>query len=99
MKYKILTTAKFDKWFKGIKDKMTRYRLEARINQVARGNFGDCKPIDSNVNELRFFFAGGIRIYYTIRGNEVVLLLNGGDKSTQSKDIATAKDLFKQLGE
>ncbi|UQB43232.1 type II toxin-antitoxin system RelE/ParE family toxin [Thiomicrospira microaerophila] len=99
MKYRILTTTKFDKWFKSIKDKMTRYRLEARINQVARGNFGDWKPIDSNVNELRFFFAGGVRIYYIIRENEIVLLLNGGDKSTQSRDIATAKDLFSQLGE
>lgn len=99
MKFIIVTTAKFDKWFKSIKDKTTRYRLESKINQVARGNFGDHKPIDSNIGELRFFFAGGIRIYYTIRGNEIVLLLNGGDKSTQSKDIATAKDLFSQLGE
>ncbi|WP_178861677.1 type II toxin-antitoxin system RelE/ParE family toxin [Thiomicrorhabdus cannonii] len=99
MKYKILTTAKFNKWFKSIKDKQTKYRLEARINQVANGHFGDSKPIDADIHELRFFFAGGIRIYYTVRGTEVVLLLNGGDKSTQTKDIEQAKNLFKQLGE
>ena len=97
MKYKILTTAKFDKWFKGLKDKKTRFRIESRINQVSKGNFGDTKAIDANISELRFFFAGGIRIYYTLQGSEIVLLINGGDKSSQSKDIATAKALFEQL--
>ena len=97
MVYKLLTTHKFDKWFQSLKDKKVRYRLEARISQIQSGHFGDTKPLSAEWNELRFFFGGGIRIYYAIRGDEIIILLNGGDKSSQSKDIKTAKELLTKL--
>lgn len=61
------------------------------------GNFGDCKSIDKQISELRFFLGAGYRIYYTIKGDEIILLLNGGDKSSQAKDIKQAKDILKEL--
>ena len=69
----------------------------ARLDRVAHGNFGDVKEIDSSINEMRFFFGSGYRIYYVIRGNTIVLLLNGGDKKSQKKDIEKAKELYKAL--
>ena len=99
MKYKILTTQKFDKWFKSIKDKRIRFRIEARLSQAASGHFGDHKMIDGNISELRFFFGGGLRIYFTVRNEEIILLLNGGDKSNQSNDIEQALALFDQMEE
>ena len=99
MKYKLLTTHKFDKWFKSIKDKRTRFRIEARLNQVSNGYFGDHKLIDAQIGELRFFFGGGLRIYYTIRAEEIILLLNGGDKTSQKNDIEQSITLFNQLEE
>ncbi|MBE0506488.1 MAG: type II toxin-antitoxin system RelE/ParE family toxin [Marinospirillum sp.] len=99
MEYQLLTTTKFDKWFSSIKDKSTRFRVEARLSQLSSGHFGDHKSIDSNISELRCFFGGGLRIYYTVRNTTVILLLTGGDKSTQSRDIEQAVTLFKQLEE
>ena len=97
MNYEIRTTAIFNKWHSKIKDKSARFRLEARLSRIAEGNFGDAKPISHNLFELRFFFGGGFRIYYTIRAGEIVLLLCGGDKSTQSSDIEQAKKLLDEL--
>jgi putative addiction module killer protein len=84
---------------KSIKDKRTRFRIEARLNQVSNGYFGDHKLIDAQIGELRFFFGGGLRIYYTIRAEEIILLLNGGDKTSQKNDIEQSITLFNQLEE
>ncbi len=97
MNYEIQTTITFDKWFSKIKDKSTKYRLEARLSRVTKGNFGDVEAVASCLFELRFFFGGGIRIYYTMIGGKIVLLLCGGDKSTQSSDIVQAKKLLDEL--
>jgi putative addiction module killer protein len=97
MTYLIHTTAIFDKWFNSLKDKATRYRLETRLSRITKGHFGDVKPIDIDLFELRFFFGSGFRIYYTVRGSEIVLLLCGGDKSSQSSDIEMAKKLLNAL--
>ena len=97
MNYEIHTTPIFDKWYSKIKDKSVRYRLEARLSRIAGGNFGDAKSVGSSLFELRFFFGGGFRIYYTIIASEIVLLLCGGDKSTQSSDIEQAKKLLDEL--
>lgn len=97
MNYTISTTAIFDKWFYKIKDKSVRYRLETRFSRIIKGNFGDTKQLDNSLFELRFFFGGGIRIYYTIKGNKFVLLLCGGDKSSQEDDIQLAKKLLHNL--
>ena len=97
MKYEIETTEDFDKWLGKIRDKSVLHRFDVRFNRIAKGNFGDVKQIDTNLFEIRFFFGGGFRIYYTIRNDTIILLLCGGDKSTQSRDIARAKELLNWL--
>ena len=97
MKYEIETTLEFDKWLRKIRDKTVLHRFDIRFNRIAKGNFGDAKQIATNLFELRFFFGSGYRIYYTVRNNKIILLLCGGNKSTQSKDIVKAKSLLSQL--
>jgi len=95
MKYSLRSTKQYKKWFAGLKDSRVKVKILARLNRVENGNFGDFKQISERLFELRFFFAGGLRIYYSIQNDTVVLLLAGGDKSTQAKDIAKAHDLIR----
>jgi len=97
MKYTLRSTTQYNKWFAGLKDPRVKVKILARLNRVENGNFGDFKQISTNLFELRLFFAGGLRIYYTIQDDKLVLLLAGGDKSTQAKDIAKAHDLIDEL--
>lgn len=85
----------YEKWYNGIRDSAVRRRISARLVSLAQGNFGDHKSVGEGVWELRLNFAGGIRIYYMKRGLTVVLLLAGGDKSTQKADIRIAKEIAK----
>ncbi len=75
-------------------DSITRKRINQRILRIEDGNFGDCKKISKNISELRFAFGKGYRIYYTEENNKIILLINGGDKSKQSKDIEKAQELL-----
>ena len=97
MKYTLRSTKRYNRWFAGLKDSKTKVKILARLNRTENGNFGDFKHVSENLFELRFFFAGGLRIYYTIHNDKVILLLAGGDKSTQAKDIAKAHDLIDEL--
>lgn len=97
MNYQIRTTKQFDKWLRSIKNLQTRDRLVQRIANMRLGYFGDHKTIANNLYELRFFFGAGYRVYYTIRENQLILLLCGGDKDTQTKDISLAKRLLNEL--
>lgn len=97
--YSIYTTEVFDKWFSKLKDQQAKKRIQVRIDRVEDGNFGDSEPIGEGVSELRFFFGSGYRVYYCQQGQSVVILLAGGDKSTQSKDIKLALQLAKELEE
>lgn len=97
MKYELDKTDIVDKWLNSRKNQSYRNRLLARFQRIQNGNFGDFKLIASNLFELRFFFGSGLRIYYTIRHKKVVLLLVGGDKSSQRKDIEKAKRLLDDL--
>ena len=97
MEHEIATTDHFNKWFKGLKDAVTKQKILARFARIENGDFDDFKQIDSNLFELRFFFDGGFRIYYAIHDTRIVLLLIGGDKSSQSKDIKKAKKLLGEL--
>ena len=97
MKYELETTQDFDKWLKQIRDKRVLHRFDVRFNRISNGNFGDAKQVGANLFELRFFFGSGYRIYYTVRKQKIVLLLCGGDKSSQSKDITQAKNLLELL--
>jgi putative addiction module killer protein len=97
MRYEIETTNLFDKWLAGIKDIPSRARIYHRFDHVRLGNFGDHKSLGDNLFELRLFFGPGYRVYYTIKGTTIVLLLCGGDKSSQGKDIVKAKDILNRL--
>ena len=93
----IYTTETFDVWFDGLRDKHAARRIQTRIDRAEDGNFGDCEPVGEGVSEMRIHYGPGYRVYFTQRGMEIVILLAGGDKSTQSKDIKTALDIARQL--
>ena len=93
----IHTTEAFDVWFSGLKDKQAARRVQVRIDRAEDGNFGDCAPVGEGVSEMRVHYGPGYRVYFVQRGMEVVILLAGGDKSTQSGDIKTALDIARQL--
>lgn len=97
MKYILQSTQTFKAWLDDLKDRVTLNKVLNRLDRVSNGNFGDCKPLSGNLFELRFVFGAGIRIYYTIKDQQVVLLLAGGDKSSQSRDIEKAKAILKAL--
>ena len=87
----------FTKWFEGLKDRRAKARIQARIDRVEMNNFGDVAPVGEGVSELRIFYGPGYRVYFVQRGSVVVILLSGGDKSTQSADIAKAKEIASQI--
>ena len=93
----IQTTEVFDTWFDALKDRTAKIRIQARIDRAEDGNFGDCKPVAAGVSEMRIHHGPGYRVYFTQIGMEWVLLLAGGDKSTQGQDIKTALELARQL--
>ncbi|MDR3390936.1 MAG: type II toxin-antitoxin system RelE/ParE family toxin [Sulfuriferula sp.] len=93
----IQTTEVFDDWFVGLKDKQAVRRVQVRIDRAEDGNFGDCKPVGEGVSEMRINYGPGYRVYFVQRGIEIVILLAGGDKSTQSKDIKTALEIARQI--
>lgn len=95
--YELRSTETFDKWLASLKDRSVKNRLLARLGRVENGNFGDFKQVGGNLYELRFFFGGGLRVYYTVRDGRVVLLLAAGDKSTQAKDIEKAAEILRDL--
>jgi len=80
----------FTEWLSDIKDGMTRRRLVRRLRRVGNGNLGDVKPVGENVWEMREFWGPGWRMYFTRRGDVLIVMLGGGDKATQSADIARA---------
>ena len=97
MKYDIKQTDIFSKWLLKLKDIKGKVSIIRRIDRMRKGNFGDHKGLGDDVSELRFTNGAGYRVYYTVRNGEVVLLLVGGDKSTQKVDIQKAKNLAKEL--
>ena len=87
----------FGRWLDGLSDVRARARVQARIERLAMGNPGDVKSVGEGVSELRIDHGPGYRVYYTKRGRDVILLLAGGDKRTQSRDIETALRLKRNL--
>jgi len=93
----VLTTETFDTWFAELRDQQATARIKMRIGRVELGNFGDCEPVGEGVSEMRIHYGPGYRVYFMQRGLEVVILLAGGEQSTQSKDIKAALRLARKL--
>jgi putative addiction module killer protein len=93
------STAVFDQWFDGLKDIQAKARITARLRRVELGNLGDCEPVGEGVAELRIHYGPGYRIYFCRKGVKIIVLLAGGDKSSQHRDIKKALDLSRQLAE
>ena len=93
----IRKTENFAKWIDGLSDIRARARILVRIERLAAGNPGDVKPVGEGVSELRIDYGPGYRVYYKKVGRTIIVLLAGGDKRTQNKDIKTAQRLAKDL--
>ena len=92
-------TETFRKWRVRLKDERARAVIASRLDRLAFGNAGDVKPVGQGISELRVDYGPGYRIYFHKRGNTIMILLCGGDKSTQAKDIKTAQKLAKEWSE
>jgi putative addiction module killer protein len=90
---KIFATDQFDNWFRELRDRRAPLRIQVRIDRAEDGNLGDHHAIGKGVSEMRMDYGPGYRIYYTLRRQKLVILLAGGDKSTQANDIKTAQAL------
>jgi putative addiction module killer protein len=95
--YIIETTDQFDLWLRKLKDFSGKARILARLKNVELGNLGDHKAITKTIWEFRFKIGPGYRVYYTVKGDTVILLVNGGNKGSQSRDIEKAKKILKEL--
>ena len=87
----------FSKWLERLKDVKGKVAILRRLKRVQAGNLGDVKSITEDIKELRFTTGPGYRIYFTIKDSEIIILLIGGDKSSQKRDIEKAKEILKEL--
>lgn len=92
-------TDEFDAWLSALSDRVGRARIISRIRAAEAGNFGDCEPVGEGVSEMRIHVGPGYRLYYMRRGEVVYLLLLGGDKSSQKRDIKRALEMARTLRE
>lgn len=89
----LIKTSVFDAWLRSLRDRQAKVRIAARIDRLASGNPGDVKPIGGGLSEMRINHGPGYRVYFMQRGSIVIVLLCGGDKSSQQRDIEQAKAL------
>ncbi len=87
----------FDKWLATLKDRVAKARILVRIKKVEKGNIGDYRPVGGRVSELKIDYGPGYRLYFTKKGDTIIWLLCGGDKSSQQSDIKRAKEILKEL--
>jgi putative addiction module killer protein len=95
--YEIQQTDRFETWFVGLRDPKAVARILARLNSLRLGNFGDCKSLGGGLGELRIHVGPGYRLYFTVQARVLVILICGGDKSTQKKDIGRARRILKEI--
>ncbi|MDD5052992.1 MAG: type II toxin-antitoxin system RelE/ParE family toxin [Sulfuricurvum sp.] len=95
--YTIQQTHKFSQWLTKLKDMRARIAIARRLERAQCGNLGDVKSVGERVYEMRIDMGAGYRLYYTMRGNELIILLVGGDKSTQQRDIYKAIEMAKEI--
>ena len=93
----LLRSDEFDSWLSGLKDKVVKARIVQRLDAVGAGNFGDCESVGQGISEMRIHVGPGYRVYYTRRADAVYLLLAGGDKSSQKRDIKRATEVARAL--
>ena len=93
----VLRTAAYQRWYSRLRDVQAQARIDARIRRVSLGNFGDVKSVGDGVSELRVSYGPGYRVYFARRGERVIVLLCGGDKGSQRRDIAQAKAMAKEV--
>ena len=86
----------FTRWLNNLRDPVTRRRILKRLHQVKSGHYGDYKRVGDGVHELRFFFGTGYRVYFAEDGDTIIILLLGGEKTSQRRDIEKAKDYWKE---
>lgn len=91
-------TKGFATWLAGLRDERARARILKRLDRAKEGNLGDVASVGEGVSEMRIFYGPGYRVYFVRRGSELIVLLCGGDKSTQRSDIEEAKALAKEIG-
>jgi putative addiction module killer protein len=94
-----IATDVYTDWFSSLRDVQAKARINARVRRAELGNFGDCEPVGEGVSEMRIHYGPGYRVYWVQRGHEIFILLAGGDKSTQAKDIKNALQLARNLKE
>lgn len=99
MVVQVRQTEAYAKWFAGLRDRVARARIDIRIRRLSLGNSGDAKPVGGGVSELRVDHGSGYRVYFIQHGEVVIVLLAGGNKSTQENDIRRAKSLAKDFKE
>ena len=97
MGLEIRQTEDYRKWFAGLRDRQAQARINVRIRRLTLGNPGDVKPVGEGVSEMRIDYGPGYRVYYAQRGQQLVILLAGGDKSSQTRDIQIALKLARGL--
>lgn len=90
-------TEVFSRWLAGLSDPMARLRIVKRVKQAAAGHFGDCGPVGEGVSEIRIDYGPGYRLYYAREGDTIYLLLAGGIKDSQPRDIRRAKAIWKDV--
>jgi putative addiction module killer protein len=96
---KIFRSSQFDSWLASLSDQIARARIIARLRSAAFGNLGDCAPVGEGVSEMRIHVGPGYRVYFVRTGTTVYVVLTGGNKSTQKRDIAEAKVIAKHIKE
>lgn len=89
----LINSDAFDEWLDGLRDERAKARIAQRLVRLASGNPGDVKPVGEGISELRIDYGPGYRVYYMQHGAELIILLCGGDKSTQDRDIRKAKEI------
>lgn len=99
MTLELRQTGKFVEWFRNLHDRRAVERIAQRLARVQSGLFGDVKPVGGGVSELRIDYGPGYRVYFTRRGSTVILLLCGGDKGSQARDIEAARAMAKEIAE
>lgn len=95
--YELRETAEFSNWIKSLRDAEARARINQRLRRLRRGNPGDVRPIGEGLSELRIDYGPGFRVYYMMKGDTLIIILAGGDKASQPRDINRAKELARHL--